>query len=432
MIDLLRELFPLRLAPASDGLDRAVEILCRELPFEIHEYASGREHNGWVVPPKWEVHRAEIWRDGALVHDGLANPLGVISLSEPFSGRVPLEELRRHLLSHPTLRHALVYHCDLLYKPWRADWGFTMAHEDVERLEPGDYDVVLETSHTPGTMKVCTFHLPGSSEETIVLNAHDCHPGQANDDIAGVVVGVEVMRRLRERENRFSYRLVIAPEHLGTVFYLADLPADDRRRLKYGAFLEMLGTDGRIGLQETFGGDTLIDRAAWDVLSRTPGAERFAFRKLVGNDETVWEAPGIEVPCISIARYPYAEYHSSDDTDAIISEDRLVEAADAVTRILEIIESDCTMHRRFDGLVALGNPRYDLYIATFDPSLGVSVSAQQRDWNYLMDCLPRYFDGETTVLDVAERHGLPFHDVLAYVRRFEEKRLITLEAAYHA
>jgi aminopeptidase-like protein len=279
-------------------------------------------------------------------------------------------------------------------------------------------------------MKVCAYHLPGRSDETIILNAHDCHPGQANDDIAGVVVGVEVMRRLRERDNRFSYRLVIAPEHLGTVFYVADLPAEDRARLKYAAFLEMLGTRGqRLGLQESFTGDTEIDRAAWHVLSRTPGAERFPFRKHVGNDETVWEAPGVEVPCVSISRHPYPEYHSSDDTDAIIDEAQLEGAADAVLRVLEVLEGNCTMRRRFDGLVALGNPRYDLYIGNLDPSLADSVSAQQVEWNYLMDCLPRYFDGRMTVLDVAERHGLPFDDVLAYVREFERKGLVDLDPA---
>ena len=38
----------------------ANEILCQELPFKVLEYKPGREHNGWVVPQKWEVIRATI------------------------------------------------------------------------------------------------------------------------------------------------------------------------------------------------------------------------------------------------------------------------------------------------------------------------------------------------------------------------------------
>ena len=34
-------------------------------------------------------------------------------------------------------------------------------------------------------MKVLEYTLPGSSSETIIINAHNCHPFQANDDISG-------------------------------------------------------------------------------------------------------------------------------------------------------------------------------------------------------------------------------------------------------
>ena len=43
-----------------------------------------------------------------------------------------------------------------------------------------------------------------------------------------------------------------------------------------------------------------------------------------------------------------------------------------------------------------------------------------------MDCLFRYFDGETTILDIATKHDLPFEDLRRYIARFEEKNLISL------
>lgn len=427
-MSLLEEIYPLRLAPVSSDTDRAVEILRAVLPCDVREFPSGTEHNGWIVPDAWEVLRAEIRRDGELIYDGMAHPLGVIGYSRSFSGSVPLEELKRHLFHHPILADARVYHCDLFYKPWREDWGFSMPRTAIEGLSEGTYEVALETSHAPGTMKVCDIFLPGRSEETVLLNAHTCHAGQANDDIAGVVIGVEVMKRLMERDNRLSYRLVLAPEHLGTVFYAGQLSTDQIARLRAGIFLEMLGNDNRLALQESFTGRAAIDRAVRHTFARWhPEAEQFPFRRLVGNDETVWEAPGIEIPMVSLSRFPYVEYHSDRDDAQLIRPERLQESLELVMRVLEILETDASMHRTFDGLIALSNPRYDLYIDSADPSIRPTVPREQQEWKHLMDCLPRYFDGSMSILDVAERHGVDYWDTLDYVRRFETKGLIELE-----
>jgi hypothetical protein len=52
---------------------------------------------------------------------------------------------------------------------------------------------------------------------------------------------------------------------------------------------------------------------------------------------------------------------------------------------------------------------------------------QTERWGYLQDCLPRYFDGSVTVLDIAETHDLPFVELYEYIERFEKKGLIHLE-----
>lgn len=427
MMELLRAIYPLAMSPVSAGADRAIELLRDALPGDVHEFASGREHNGWIVPQHWSVEKAEIYKDGRLVYDGTRHPLGVIGSSESFQGSVSREELRKHLFHHPVLDDALVYHCDLYYKPWRKDWGFTMPRRQLDALEPGTYQVDLRTTHRPGTMKVYDAFLPGASEETIVLNAHDCHAGQANDDIAGVVVGMEVMRRLAKRRNRYSYRFIVAPEHLGTVFYVVSLDEAALRRIRYGIFLEMLGNDHRIGLQETFSGRSEIDRVAHHYLRHHhPDYEPFIFRKFVGNDETVWEAPGVEVPMIELARFPFPQYHSDQDNETIISEAKLEESAGIVMGILDMLETNVTVQRRFNGLIALSNPKYDLYYPMPDPSLGNVVSDVGLKWNHLMNRIVRYFDGRSTVLEIAEAHELPYDSVYQYIRDFHAKGLVDL------
>jgi len=427
MMDLLRELYPFRMAPVSNGSDQMVQRLQKELPFTIHEYASGSEHNGWVVPKKWEVQKAEIRRDGAVLYDGLAHPLGVIGSSESFTGRLHREQLREHLFFHPELSDALVYHCDLYYKVGRKDWGFSVPRTFYEGLPTGEYEVELKTVHEDGMMKVADFFLKGQSDQTILLNAHNCHPACANDDIAGVVVGVEVMRRLKRKANRYSYRLIVAPEHLGTVFYLGRLSDEIAETFRYCLFLEMLGNDNRLAFQESFTGRSLLDRATYQYLrSHRPDFFSDGFRKIVGNDESVWEAPGFEIPTISLSRFPYPEYHSSDDTDEIIAPEKLEDAAQAVLGILRILETNCSMRRKFKGLVALSNPKYDLYKEWADPSIRPTISETQKKWHHLMDGLPRYFDGKTTVLDVAEMYELPYDEVYEYIVEFQKKGLVEM------
>ncbi len=426
MKELLRKIYPLKLAPNSEDTDKAARILETILPFRIHEYEAGREHNGWTVPHKWKAVKAEIRKDGKLIYDGMHHPLGVASYSTSFKGKVGLDEIKKHLFYHPVFEESLVYHCDYFYKPWLRDWGLTLPKTVFDSLEDGEYDVDIETVFEEGTMKVLDFELKGETDETVILNAHNCHAAQANDDVAGIVVGIEVMKRLMKMERRrYTYRLVIAPEHLGTVFYLADLPEEESAKFKQAIFLEMLGNRNDLALQESFTGKSLIDRAfAQHLESSHETFRRYPFRGLVGNDETVWEAPGFQIPCISLSRFPYDEYHSDRDNEEIIHSDMLEEAVEAVIGAFEIMENNLVMERKFKGLVALSNPKYDLYISTIDPSIRRKVDDLQLKWNNMMNYLPRYFDGKTTVLEIAEKHEIPFADLFTYLKKFEEKGLI--------
>ena len=424
MLELLRKFAPLRLAPVSEGTDLAVRFLCEELPFAVYEYASGEEYNGWTVPLAWRPVRAEVRKNGAVLYDGMRHPLGVAGYGSSFSGRVSLEELKQHLFYNVSFPNALVYHCDYFYKPWKRDWGLSVPYNLYRSLEDGEYEVDIETRESAGTMKVLEYVLPGETEESFLLNAHDCHAAQANDDISGVVVGVEVMRRLAMRaDRRYTYRLVIAPEHLGTVFFLRDrVPL--AQSIRGGMFLEMLGNRNRLALQHSFTGEAEIDKAVSNVLRHhKPDAVEGAFRTIVGNDETVWEAPGIEIPCVSLSRFPYPEYHSSMDTEDIIHADMLDDSVATVLSTIDILEANGTAERLFTGLVALGNPKYDRYVSTEDPSIRSLVTEDQRRWHYLMTCLPRYFDGRTSLLDIAQKFDIDFPLLRSYVAKFEEKGL---------
>ena len=202
MMELLKEICHLRLAPVSEDADRASQILYEALPFTVHEYRSGMEYNGWTVPQKWKPVKAEMLKDGKLIYDGMEHPLGVVGYSTSFSGTVSREELQKHLFFHPNFPNALVYHCDYFYKQWLKDWGLSVPYNFYKSLEAGNYEVDIQTVFEGGTMKVLDYCLEGDSKDTIILNAHNCHAAQANDDIAGVVIAIEIIKRLAERQKR--------------------------------------------------------------------------------------------------------------------------------------------------------------------------------------------------------------------------------------
>ena len=256
---------------------------------------------------------------------------------------------------------------------------------------------------------------PSQDIGEILLCAHVCHPCQANDDIAGVVTCIEVARRLEKQplpQGSPSIRFLFCPETIGSICYLSR-HEDLIKKIKAGIFCEMTGNRNTLILQRSLQDNDLIDRIARYVLKKRKKEFREdAFREVIVNDEMVINGPGIGIPCISISRWPYDEYHTSDDNPDIIDEDMLLESADVVEEILRIYSNNFTPLRQFKGPVFLS--RFDLWVDWREnPSL-----------NKAIDNIMIRFEGNHTVFDIAEELDLDFWEVLAYVEKFFIKGLI--------
>src|SRR5262249_25977244 len=407
---LTRELCQFASGVVADDNEPLFRRLGAELPFNVLRFRSDEEFNGWQVPDNWRVKTALISRDGKPVFDGRAHTLAVARYSHSFTGELDWDGLRPHLVTNEKLPDAYMFHCMWQYRPWAADWAFSVPHTIYCTLGPGKYKVELVTEYEPGEMLVAEFEHKGRSKKTIVFNANTCHPHQANDGFAAVAVMIRLFQWLDRQETFYSYRLILAPEHLGSVFYLRERSAGDLERLVCGIFAEMMGTGGAICATSTFLGGHRIDAALANTLRHHSKAHRLVpWRSGAGNDETVWEAPGYEVPFVEITRseellHPYREYHSSLDSPELMDAGQLSEFYQVLQRIIGVLECDAVMHRTFDGLICLSNPKYDLYLERFDPAIEKNVNQETEKWGHMLDCLLRYFDGSTSVLDIAERH----------------------------
>ncbi len=417
----------------ADDNQALFDLLNGSLDFTRFSWTSGDEHLGWVVPQNWRVESATISRDGRVVFDGTVHTLAVARYSRSFQGRLAWDELRPHLVTNPALPDAYMFHCMWQYRPWAADWALSVPYNTFAEFGPGDYDIDLRTSYEPGEMIVAHYDKVGRSDRTIVFHSNNCHPHQANDGFAGTATLVRLFSWLADLDTFYSYRLVIGPEHLGTVFYLRDLPVEERERIVAGAFVEMPGTRGPVKVASSFLGQQPIDRAFAQALrDGTSDGVCVGWRQGAGNDETVWEAPGYEVPFVEVTRsevlmQPYREYHSSLDTPELMEEGQLEEFFGVLVRAIEVLEGDAVMHRKFDGLLCLSNPMYDLYNERADPTVEKELEEDSEKWGELGDALLRYFNGSVSLLSIAERHGIDFRRLRTYVERFETKGLIELE-----
>jgi aminopeptidase-like protein len=428
--DIFEQILTLNIGISQSDNTKMFDLLSTIYPLTIHLYKSGMEHNGWVVPHDWVVKKALIKKDGVVVFDGLVHQLAVAGYSCSFSGRVSKAELDDHVFTRPELPTAYSFHCINNYRPWVRFWGFTMPHNLYKDWTDGEYDIELETEYRDGEMIVGEAFHQGASNETIVFNAHTCHPTQFNDDLAGVAVILELFKWLKTRTTHYSYRAIFAPEHLGTVFYLGGLSDEAIQSMKLGAFIEMVGIDLPFAMAKSFNGNSIIDDVAEYALKNiNPETRIGAFRTIIGNDETVWEGAGIEIPFISISRchqspFYYTQYHTNEDDFTINSVKRLEETLQALQSITTILENNKVIRRKFKGLVALSNPKNDLYIERPDPTVAKDLSEVQLKMGFMQDYLQRLFDEKTSVFEIAQRFDVPFDVLYEYLQKFEAKGLI--------
>ena len=180
----------------------------------------------------------------------------------------------------------------------------------------------------------------------------------------------------------------------------------------------MLGNANIHALQLTRQGNTRLDRIARYVMKRKlTNFREGPFRKVVGNDEMVFNGPGVNVPMISISRFPYPEYHTSDDNPGIISEENLIESKNLILEILNVLENDYIPKRKFKGPVFLSG--YGLWV----------------DWrvnkklNENIEQIMLRLEGDKSIFDIAEELDMEFNDVLNYVNKFLDKGLIEKKEA---
>jgi aminopeptidase-like protein len=401
---LIAELFPICRSITGDGNRRTLRKLAEHIPLAIHEVPSGTEVFDWTVPKEWKIKDAYIRNSsGERIVDFQKCNLHVVSYSLPVTGRIPLEELKSHIISEPD-------HPD--WVPYRTcyydqKWAFCVSHNQLQALTDTDYDVCIDSSLEDGSLTYGELYLPGSSTREILISTHICHPSLANDNLSGIAIAMLLARAIKTRSRRYGYRFLFVPGNIGSIVWLARNEAH-AENISHGLVLSNLGDSGNVVYKKSRRGNSEIDRAVANVLKHSGREHKIIDFSPYGYDERQYCSPGFNLPVGRFSRTPhgeYPQYHTSADNLDLVRPEYLADSYLKCLEIFELLESN----RRYLNC----NPKCE-------PRLGKRrlYSSVGGERNFPLQQLALLWvlnlsDGEHTLLDISETSGLAFPAIKA-------------------
>jgi aminopeptidase-like protein len=404
MVALAQELFPICRSITGDGVRQTLAILRRHIPLEVSEVPSGTPVLDWTVPKEWNIRGAYIaHQDGSRIVDFATNNLHVVQYSPPIDTLIPLTDLRPHLHTLPDAPDWIPYRTSY----YTENWGFCLTHRQLSSLADGLYRVVIDSDLEPGHLSYGELLIPGESEDTVLFSCHICHPSLANDNLSGIAVSTMLARHVQTFRPRHSYRFLFVPGTIGSLTWLAR-NEDKAERIVHGLVLSCLGDAGSMTYKQSRRGNAAIDRIVAHVLRHDEVPHRIAPFVPYGYDERQYCSPGFDMPVGCLMRTPngeYPEYHSSADNLSLLRPESLTHSLAVLQRIVDVIERDTVYRSRNPkGEPQLG--RRGLYAA-----VGGQRAASYNQMALLW--VLNLADGHYSLLDMAERAGLPFAAIRA-------------------
>jgi aminopeptidase-like protein len=419
MHDLARRLFPICRSLTGPGVRESLSILRLAIPgLKLIEVPSGTKVLDWVVPDEWEIREAWIADlDGRRLVDFADNNLHLVGYSTPVDAVMTREELEPHLYSLPDQPDAIPY----VTSYYASRWGFCVSQRQREVLGDGPFRVHVDSDLRPGSLTYGECVLPGKSDDEVLLSTYICHPSMANNELSGPVVAAALMQWLSLLEQRrFTYRLVVLPETIGAIAYLAQHLEHLRQHVKAGWVLTCIGDERTYSYVPSRLGDTEADRVSLQVLGELPnGFARYSFLDR-GSDERQWCSPGADLPVCSVMRSKYGtypEYHTSLDDLNFVTPGGLQGGLDVMKRCLSLLEANHRWRTVMPGEPQLG--RRGLY-----PTSSFKGSAEHV--RTMMNVLA-YCDGQHDVIDLCQRVGATSSEVLALLDKLATAGVISRE-----
>jgi aminopeptidase-like protein len=412
---LMERLFPLCRSLTGDGVRATFDILSEHIPLTRTEVPSGTQVFDWTVPDEWNIREAYVTApDGRRVIDFRDSTLHVVNSSEPVRATLALEELRERLFTLPEQPDLIPYRTSYHSRTW----GFCLSDRALQAFEPGDYEVVIDSTLQPGHLTFADTLLEGEIEDEIVISTYVCHPSLANDNLSGIAVATMLAKELAQRSRRHSYRFVFAPGTLGPLSWL-HANSDTLGRVKQGLAVSCIGDAGNLTYKRSRRESAEVDRAVELVLRDSGLPHRVLEWEPWGGDERQWNSPGFDLPVGTLMRTPHGEfdgYHTSADNLERISPAALEDSVRTLLAVVDVLDTNRTMI----NLSPYGEPQLGKRGLYRSAGGAVETPDEERALLWVLNLS----DGGASLLDIAARSGIAYAVIRRAAERLERAELL--------
>lgn len=337
------ELFPICRSITGDGVRETHDIIRKYIPeLKTFEIPSGTQVFDWVVPDEWNIKDAYVAdEDGSRLIDFQRNNLHVVGYSEPIDAYMTWKELEPHIYTQSGQPDVIPY----VTSYYGRRWGFCVSENEKLRLEAElgnrSLHVVIDSTLKPGSLTYSECILPGESKKEILITTYTCHPSMANNECSGPALSTVLVEWLKQRKNRYTYRFIFIPEHIGAVAYICQHMNELKKNTVAGFCLSCVGDDNNYSYIETRYGDSVTDRVVDNIFQYSDWKyDKYSYLKR-GSDEDRFNAPGVDIPMVGICRSKYgcfSEYHTSADNMSYVSPEGFAGAFEVMRRSIELFE----------------------------------------------------------------------------------------------
>ncbi len=412
MYKLVGDLYPICRSITGNGVRETLRKVGEHIPLELHEVPTGTRVFDWTVPKEWNIRDAYVKNsDGIKVIDFKKSTLHVLNYSTPIHKRMSLAELREHLYTLPDHPDWIPYKTSY----YQERWGFCLSQNQLDDLEDGSYEVVIDSSLETGNLTYAECLIP----DEVLISCHICHPSICNDNLSGIALNTFLAKHLHGRPLRYSYRFIFIPGTIGAITWLA-LNENATYKIKHGLVVANVGDSGKMNYKKSRRGDAEIDRAVAHALKDSGSPYEITDFSPYGYDERQFCSPGFNLPMGSLTRTPwgrYPEYHTSADDLSLVQPGYLADSFKTYLSVLDILEN---------------NDHYLNQYPKCEPQLGkrglyrtMGGNVESKEAELAMLWVLNLSDGQHSLLDIAEKSKLAFPEVSAAARALEASGLLS-------
>ncbi len=419
MYDLMGELFPICRSITGNGVRQTLEIIKKHIPLDIHEVSTGTQVFDWTIPKEWNIDDAYVVSpSGEKIIDFKKSNLHILNYSIPIKGKIKLDKLKEHLFTLPDQPDLIPYRTSY----YTENWGFCLKHNDFLKLEEGEYDVFIDSTLTEGSLTYGEFYIKGSLDEEILISCYVCHPSMCNDSLSGVVLATFLAKHLSSLKNRYSFRFLFIPETIGAITWLSK-NTEKTQFIKHGLVITCAGDSGNLTYKKSRKGDAEIDRVAKKVLTDSKSSFQILDFFPTGSDERQFCSPGFNLPVGSLVRSLYLkfpEYHTSGDNLSFVNAKSLMDSYEKYMEIIFVLEHN----GKYINKKPMCEPqlgKYDLYNL-----VGGDKNSNRLTNQFVLLWILNMSDGTNDLLDISEKSGYMFREIIHGVENLQKVGLIEL------